>query len=305
MKSPDTPKVSRASALPLVWVVPLLALAIGGWMVVSEYLDHGPEITIEFADASGVEAGKTMLEYKGVTMGEVQDVELKKDDLKVVVVHVRLNKKDAALACEGAQIWIVHPQIDLSGVRGLETLVTGAFLEIRPGTGAPATEFQGIEEPPPVNNTDLGLAFILQSDRLGGITSGAPVYFREMKVGEVEASQLSDDSSKVLIRIRIYTPYRELVRTNTQFWNAGGLSMKMGLFGAQISSTSIESLVEGGVAFATPSGDLAPPAADGAQFTLNDDAPKDWLTWQPKISVHTPESTPASPVRGGTIPFVH
>jgi paraquat-inducible protein B len=304
MKSPDAPKISRAPALPLVWVVPLLALAIGGWMILREYLSHGPEITIEFADASGVEAGKTMLQYKGVAIGEVQNVELKKD-LKVVVVRVRLNNDAAALACEGAQFWIVHPQIDFSGVHGLETLVTGAYLAIQPGTGPPATDFKGIEQPPPTENKDLGRAFVLRCDKLGAITSASPVYFREMKVGEVEASQLSDDSTQVLVRIRIYTPYVDLVRTNTQFWNAGGLSLKMGLFGTEISTTSIESLIVGGVAFATPDGDLTPPAADGAQFSLNDEVNKDWLKWQPKIPLHTPESVPAPPVRGGAIPFVH
>lgn len=304
MKSPDTPKISRAPVLPVVWVVPLLALAIGGWMILREYLNHGPEINIEFKDASGVEAGKTLLEYKGVTVGEVQSVELKKS-LNAVVVSVRLDKEAAALANEGTQFWIVHPEIDFSGVRGLQTLVTGAYLALQPGTGPPATYFKGIEQPPLAENKDLGRAFILQSDKLGAITAASPVYFREMKVGEVEASQLSDDSTQVLIRIRIYTPYADLVRTNTQFWNASGLSVKLGLFGTEISTTSIESLIVGGVAFATPEGELAPPAADNTQFVLHAEVDKDWLTWKPKIPIHTPESIPASPVRSGAIPFVH
>ncbi len=304
MKPLDMPKISRASTLPLVWVVPLLALAIGGWMILREVLNHGLEITVEFADASGVEAGKTILQYKGVAIGEVQNVELIKDQ-SAVAVRVRLDKDAADLARQGTRFWIVHPQIDFSGVRGLETLVTGAYLAIQPGAGPPATEFKGIDEPPPAENSDWGRAFILRSDKLGAITSASPVYFRGLKVGAVEASRLSDDSTQVLIRIRIYTQYADLVRTNTEFWNAGGLSLKMGLLGMEISTTSVESLVVGGVALATPGGDLAPPAADGAEFILHDAAPKDWLTWQPKIPVHPPESIPASPVRDGGIPFLH
>jgi len=304
MKAPDKPKVTRGPALPLVWVVPLLALAIGSWMILREYLNHGPEITIKFASAAGVVAGKTVLEYKGVTVGEVQNVELDKD-LKFVNVQVRLNKNAASLAGEGTQFWIVHPEIGLSGVSGLETLVTGAYLAIQPGLGPPASEFIGMEQAPPPLNKDLGRAFLLQSNKLGAITTGAPVEFREMKVGEVEASQLSDDSTQVLIRIRVYTPYVDLVRTNTQFWNAGGLSLKLSLLGAKINTPSIESLFEGGVAFATPDSDLTPPAMDGAQFILNEEAPKDAEKWQPKIPVHTPESAPLSPVRKGQIPFVH
>jgi len=304
MKATDNSKITRAPSLPMVWVVPLLALAIGSWMILREYLNYGPEITIEFANAAGVAAGKTVLEYKGVTVGEVQNVELAKD-LKVVEVRVRLNKNAAALAREGTQFWIVHPEIGLSGVSGLETLVTGAYLAIQPGLGPPASEFKGLEQAPPPLNKSLGRAFLLQSNKLGSITTGAPVEFREMKVGEVEASQLSDDSTQVLIRVRVYTPYVDLVRTNTQFWNAGGLSLKLGLLGAQINSPSIESLFEGGIAFATPDGDLAPPAMNDAQFILNNEAPRDASKWQPKIPVHTPESAPLSPVRSGQIPFVH
>jgi len=304
MKQLDTPKVTRAPALPLVWVVPLLALAIGGWMILREYLNHGPEITIEFASAPGVVPGKTMMEYKGVTVGEVQKVELEKD-LKNVLVTVRLNTEAAALACEGTQIWIVHPEFGLSGVSGLDTLVTGAYLAILPGTGPSAKGFKGIDQPPPPLHTDLGRAYFLQSNKLGGITAGSPVKYRDIKVGEVEASQLSDDSTQVVIRVRVYTPYVELVRANAQFWNAGGISVKVGLLGAQINTTSLESILAGGVAFAIPDGEPAPLAQEGTHFALHEDAPKDWATWQPKISGHSPESSPPPSVRKDQIPFLH
>ncbi|HWA08169.1 MAG TPA: MlaD family protein [Opitutaceae bacterium] len=290
MNAPATPKVTRGFRLPLVWIVPLIAVAVGGWMIFREFHDRGPEITIHFADGSGVEADKTVLEHKGVSVGIVTAVELN-PDLNGVTVRLRLNKSAASLAAGGAQFWIVHPEIGLSGVHGLDTLLTGARLNVRPGKGPPATEFTGLERTPPPEVPKKGRTFILQSEKLASLTTGAPVFYREMKVGEVETSRLADDATLVLVRIHIESAYVDLVRTNTRFWNAGGFSFKIGLLGAELKNTSLESLVAGGVAFATPdTNPLAAPAEDGAVFTLTTEADKDWLKWSPKIPIKSPET---------------
>jgi paraquat-inducible protein B len=290
MSSTPSPKVSRAPALPLVWIVPLIALAVGAWMVFRQLRERGPEITIEFVDGSGVEPGKTQLEFKGVAVGVVREVQLK-EDLNGVVVRLRLEKNAAAIATEGAQFWIVHPQIGLSGVSGLETLLTGPRINVRPGRGAPATAFKGLDRRPPVENLSEGRAYVLQADKLGSLRPGSPVYYREFKVGVVETSKLAADSASVQIRIRIETPYTELVRANSVFWNAGGANIKVNLLGAQVKSTSLESLLSGGVAFATPD-NLSPPAPDGAKFALHNEAERDWFKWQPKIPIQPREETP-------------
>ena len=293
MTTPSTPRISRRRSLPLVWVVPLLALAIGGGMVFRELRHRGPEITIAFPEGKGVEARKTTLEFQGVTVGTVTAVDLK-EDLSGVRVRLRLDKNAAALAREGAQFWIVHPEIGFSGVRGLETLFTGARINVRPGKGPPASIFTGLAKAPPLENVEDGRAFVLQASRLGSLSPGAPVFFREVKVGVVETSRLDNDAASVLIRIRIKTPYVDLVRTNTRFWNAGGVSFKMNLLGAEVKSTSLESLFTGGVSFATPDSgrELAPAAPDGAIFTLHPEMEKDWLKWQPHIKITPPDEAP-------------
>jgi paraquat-inducible protein B len=296
MNSPPRPKVSRASPFPLIWIVPLIAIAIGGWMGFSAWHDRGPEITIDFADGSGVEIGKTVLEYKGVSAGTVAAVELK-PGLEGVRIRLRLKRGAASLANAGARFWIVHPEIGFSGVRGLDTLVTGVRLNVLPGNGPPGESFIGLEKPPAPDVTDQGRAFLLQSDRLGSLTTGAPVFYREFKVGKVEASRLSDDATVVLIRIHIDSPYADLVRTNSRFWNTGGFSFKVSLFGgAELKDTSLESLVTGGVAFATPDdGALAPAAPKGAQFVLAAEPDKDWLKWSPKIPIRSSEAVADPP----------
>jgi len=290
MSAPATPKVSRSHALPLIWVVPLLALAIAGWLGFSELHNRGPEIELEFAEAAGVEAGKTTLEYNGVVAGTVEQVKLK-PALDGVVLRLRLRRSAAGLAAAGSRYWIVHPEIGFSGVRGLDTLVTGVRLNVRPGHGPKTDHFIGLDQTPPPELTSEGRSFILRSDRVGSLSTGAPVFYREFKVGQVESSWLAPDATAVLIRIHVLGPYVDLVRTNTRFWNAGGFNFKVSLLGAQLRDTSLESLITGGVGFATPdTGELAPVAESGAEFSVATDPEKEWLKWSPKIPVHSLEA---------------
>lgn len=292
---PATPRVSRRPAIPLVWIVPLVALAIAGWMLARQFRDRGPEITIEFSSSSGIEAGKTVLEHKGVTVGTVSEVSLK-PDLSGVIVHLRLTKEGAGLAREGSEFWIVQPEVSLFGVRGLETLVNGVRLNVRPGAGQPGSRFRGLDNPPPIDDRNAGRAFVLRTESLGRIMPASPVYYRDVRVGSVETTRLADNATSALIRIRILTPYADLVRTNTQFWNASGISMKFGLTGAEIRMATLQSVVAGGVSFATPGGDtVAPSALEGTEFTLHAEPQKEWLEWRPRIKISPLESSPSQP----------
>jgi paraquat-inducible protein B len=289
MNTPMAPKLSRAPTLPLIWVVPLIALAVCSWIGIGELRNRGPGISIDFADGTGIEAGKTVLEYKGVTVGMVSAVTLM-PDLSGVSVSLRLNKSAAVFANAGSEFWVIHPEIGFSGVRGLDTLLTGSRLNARPGSGLPIRSFKGLDDPPTAETPPSGRSFYLQCERLGSLTAGAPVFYREFKVGEVEATRLAGDSASVLVRIHVEAPYVDLVRTKTRFWNAGGFNFKLSLFGAQFSDTSLESLIAGGVAFATPDGDeLGTPAPDGALFQLSPEPDKAWLRWTPQIPIEAPE----------------
>lgn len=303
MTKPPAPTVTRSRrSLPLIWVVPLLALVVAGWLIARNAREHGPEITIRFQNGAGIEVGKTTLEHKGVAVGTVQSVQFD-EKLEGVLVRVQLAKNAAPLARAGAEFWLVRPEIGFAGIKGLDTLLTGVRLKMRPGTGEPATEFVALPKAPLLENSDQGRAFVLRSDKLGALTPGAPVFFREMKVGFVETHRLTPDSDGVLVRIRIRTPYNQLVRADTKFWNAGGVSVKVGLLSAEIRSNSLEALVTGGVAFATPDTPNSPPAGDGTEFPLADEADKDWLKWKTKIPITESAegwetATPADPPTG-------
>lgn len=298
MTKPPTPViVRRRRSLPLVWVVPVIALVVAGWLLVRNSRAHGPEITIRFQNGTGIEAGKTILEHKGVAVGTVESVDLD-ENLDSVLVKVQLAKNAASLARADSEFWLVRPEIGFSGIRGLETLFTGTRLKVRPGKGgAPATEFVGLRRAPLLENSDRGRSFVLRADKLAALTPGAPVFFREVKVGFVETHRLTPDADGVLVRIRVRAPYDQLVRANSKFWNAGGVAVKVNLLGAEIRSNSLESLISGGVAFATPDVFSNEPAPDGTEFALAEEADKEWLKWKPRIPIKdgTEEWNPTDP----------
>lgn len=302
MSPAPAPKISRGPRFPAVWLVPIIALGVGGWMVLRELRSRGTEITIHFSSGTGLEAGKTNLVHQGVAIGTVEEVALEKN-LGGVTVKLQLDKAGEAFARAEAQFWIVRPEVTFSGVRGLETLIAGVQIDGRPGAGSPTREFVGLDRSPPPEDKELGRAFFLRANKLGSLSTGAPVYYRELKVGAVETTRLADDATAVLVRIRIYTPYVALVRTNSEFWNAGGAAFKVNLLGAELKSTSLEALFTGGVGFATPDKDgLAPAAEDGAQFTLHEEMEKDWLKWAPHIPITPVDSEPVTRPRPADVP---
>lgn len=289
------PKLSRFPRIPLIWIMPVVALAVAAWMLQREWRNHGNEITIEFADGTGLEAGQTKIEYKGVIVGRVQEVTLS-ENLRGVRVRVQLARDADMIARKGSQFWIVQPEIGFGGISGLETLLKGSRVGVRPGTGEPAELFQGLDAAPAPDRSDEGRAFILQADRLASLREHAPVFYRDIKVGEIEAARLTSDATGVLIRIRVEQAYVDLVRTNTRFWNAGGSPLQISLFGGGAPRKSLQSVITGAIEFATPE-ESAEVAPDGHRFDLNKESEKEWLKWAPRIPINAPDTTFDPPPR--------
>ncbi|GHB91848.1 intermembrane transport protein PqiB [Cerasicoccus arenae] len=282
--------VTKHSGFSIIWVVPIIALLVAGWLIYNSYSKRGPDITITFQDGSGLVAGKTEIQYRGVKVGMVEKVHLD-EKLSQVVLSARLDKSAAGLATNGSSYWVVRPQIGLGGVRGLDTLLSGPYIGVSPGKeSTPAKSFIGLPEQPPAGPNEPGLNIILQAEKLGSLTDGDPVYYREFQIGEVDQVYLSSDSRSVHAHIHIKAEYEPLIRENTRFWNASGIGMSLGLFGAKINTESLSSILSGGVALATPNNDnMGPPATDGTVFKLYDDPEDDWADWSPDIPLTIPD----------------
>jgi paraquat-inducible protein B len=280
MSAPEAPVIKPRRQL-LVWVVPLLALAIGGYLVQREFATHGPRITIRFEDGAGITPDQTHLIYKGLPMGAVSDVALLPDFLGIELT-VQLTRSAAPLAREGSRFWVVRPEITAAGVSGLDTILSGPTLAVLPGTGEEAFAFTGLESAPP-DNSSAGTEFTLHASRRGSLQRGQTLFYREVSVGRIVDVFLAPDSTHVVIQARIDAPYDRLVRTHSVFWNASGVDVDIGLFrGAKIRTNSLSSLLSGGIAFATPE-EAAAPAPAGTVFLLNDRADERWFKWMPVI----------------------
>jgi len=284
--NPNAPPESDAADLPepvirsgrrqisIVWLVPVAALLIGGWLIYKAVSEKGPEITITFKTAEGLEAGKTKIKCRDVEIGLVQAITLG-EDLSRVIVKAQLVKEAAAFLSENSRFWVVRARVSASSVTGLSTVFSGAFIDIDPGApGKKALHFVGLEEPPIVTTWEKGRHFDLQAERKGSLDVGAPVYYRQIEVGRVAAYSLAPDGTGVTFKVFIKDPYPQFVRRNTRFWNASGIDVKLDARGIQVNTESFVSMLVGGVAFdviekfGPPSEEAAP---DGEPFRLFSD----------------------------------
>jgi len=249
---PEAKIRTRKRRISIVWLVPLVALAIGGWLVYKALSEKGPTVTITFKSADGLEAGKTKIKYKDVELGLVNSIVLSKD-LSQVIVTAELVKQAAKFVSENTRFWVVRARVAAGGVSGLGTLFSGAYIGVDPGQpGTPATHFQGLETPPVVTTDLPGSHFVLRASSLGSLNVGAPVYFRRIEVGQVVSYQLDGDGQAVTVKVFIHDPHHQLVRKNTRFWDASGLDVAIGADGIRVDTESFVTLMIGGIAFDTP-----------------------------------------------------
>ena len=261
-------EVAERRGLSIVWLIPLVAGAIALWLGYSTWRDQGPTITISFENAEGLEAGKTKVKYKDVEVGLVEDIAISQD-LSQIIVTARMHKEAAPYMNAGTRFWIVRPRIGAGGVSGLGTLLSGAFVEVDPGTGAATAAFQGLEEPPPIRFDEAGRRFELRADKLGSVARGSPVYYRSVQVGQVLGYKLADDQENLVIDIFVTAPHDQLVRDNSRFWNASGIDVSFGAEGVSVAFESLQALLAGGIAFDTPAiGHPGEPAAADTVFPL-------------------------------------
>ena len=266
---PEPDVRTKKQRISIVWLVPLFALAIGGWLVYKAISEKGPIVTITFKSGEGLEAGKTKIKYKDVELGQVDSVELG-DDLSQVIVTAELVKEAKNFLSENTRFWVVRARVAAGGVSGLGTLFSGAYIGLDPGKpGKRATQFKGLEIPPVVTADLPGSHFVLKAASLGSLNIGFPVLYRQIEVGQVVSYHLDEDAQAVTVKVFIHDPHHKLVRKNTRFYNASGLDLAIGAEGIRVDTESFMTLMIGGIAFDTPVNmEPGKPAEENEVFTL-------------------------------------
>ncbi|MBA1204410.1 MCE family protein [Pseudomonas capeferrum] len=263
---------TRKARISLVWLVPIVAGLIGLSMVVHQFLDVGPKVTVSFLTAEGLEVNKTQVKYKNVVIGMVTDIELS-EDRSHVLATIELNKTATLFTHAETRYWVVRPRIGTQGVSGVDTLLSGAFINADPGESESVVKnFTGLENPPSVAFGEKGKRFVLQTDDLGSIDIGSPVYFRRIRVGQVVGYELAKDGKGVDIEIFINSPNDQYVLTDSRFWNASGVDLTVGAEGLKVATQSLTSIVSGGIAFREPAySPDAKSAEANARFKIYED----------------------------------
>jgi paraquat-inducible protein B len=261
--------VRKKTRLSLVWIVPIVAAAVGVWVAISRIMSEGPSITVELQSAEGLEAGKTKIRYHGVDVGTVMTIELSENRQRVIAT-AQMAPKTSDLLVRDTNFWVVRPRISGATVSGLGTLISGAYVGMEIGHSKEKRRaFVALTAPPVVSRETPGRFFTLRTPDLGSVDYATPIYFRRLQVGEIASYALDADGKTMNIRAFVQEPYDRQVTEDTRFWHASGIDVSLSASGLSIQTQSLMSILIGGVAFETPPDDQPHPAAGGdSVFTL-------------------------------------
>ena len=268
-----TARTRHASNWSAIWILPLIALLIGGWLAWQAYSQAGVKIEVFFETGEGIQIGKTEVIYKGMSVGKVVDMKL--DDTghrRGVFATLEMSPDIEDQLRSNTRFWLVKPSVTLGGVTGLETLVSGNYIGFSPGDGEPSKSFEALSEPPPISDSQPGLHLTLKAERLGSLNRDSPVFYKQIQVGRVKSYELAEDRTTIHVNIFVEPAYAGLVRKHTRFWNASGITVDANLSGLKVRTESLTSIVSGGIAFATPEHRKdSPPTDPTIPFRLYED----------------------------------
>ncbi len=261
-----------------MWIATIACLIVAIGLTWYSLGDSGTEIVLHFQQGYGLKPGDTV-RYRGIEIGTVSSVQLN-GKLTGIEVCAELSPGAEGVAREGSRFWIVRPQLDVTGIRGLETAVGGKYIAVAPGpivSPIRQLEFTGLESPPVDQLGDGGLELVLRGEQRFGVNPGSPLTWRGIEVGQVLSSGLSPDAMHVDTRVRIDANHQRLVGKNSKFWVTSGVHVDFGVSGVEVTAESLATIARGGIAFITPAGGGGGDEVQaGDVFTLHEDEDESW-----------------------------
>lgn len=261
--------VRKTNAISSIWLIPLVALMIGVWMIYYQWSHQGPEITIEFESAAGLEADKSRIKARNVEVGQVTRIRLKEDNAGVIVT-ARINQDAEHLLSEDSDFWVVSPRVSLQQVSGLNTLLSGPFIELLPGTAEQRRfEFKGLSGPPLTSANTPGLFITLTSADDFSYEAGDSLLYKGLTVGKIENVYFDIDEQTVNYNAFVEAPYHRLITPSTRFWDISGIGFELGAAGLSVQAGNLETLLTNGVTFGIPEGvHRGEPIAERTTFAI-------------------------------------
>ncbi|QQX82166.1 MCE family protein [Shewanella sp. KX20019] len=260
----QTPKVVKKKLFSPIWLLPIIALALGAWLGVKSIRESGIEVRIHFPSATGIDIGKTLVKYQGLTVGKVVDISID-DELQGVNVDVLMDYRSAPFINQGTKFWLVKPKASITGVEGLDTLFSGNYIGMLPGDGESRSFYEAEITAPVITPGNEGLIVNITSERLGSLDVGSPLFYRQIPVGQVVGYRL-DGTKKIIVTAFIQQQYANLVKVDSQFWNVSGISIDASLSGIEVRSESLAAILAGGISFS--SSETSQEAQNQHEFSL-------------------------------------
>ncbi|MFT4835165.1 MAG: paraquat-inducible protein B [Psychromonas sp.] len=255
--------IVKSQTISPIWFLPAVAALLGAWFLFQNMTHANVTIKIHFEHAESIIVDKTKLHYKGVIIGTVKKVELDATSGVNVIAEVESHAK--FMLRKNTKFWLVSPKASLTSITGLDTLFSGSYINLQRGEGQYTTNFIAQTEQP-ISIPENARLINLRSDNAGSINVGTPIFYKNIKVGEVAAIRLERSAQAVNISAFVDGDYRHLVKNNSKFWNISGLSANISPAGIDISLNSITSLIAGGITFSSPEAGEA--LKNDAQFQL-------------------------------------
>lgn len=236
-----------------MWILPILTVALAGWLVMKSIHDAGQRVQIYFSDAAGLVAGRTTIRYQGLEVGMVRDITLS-EDLESIYVDADIYPEAKKLLNKGTRFWLVKPTASLSGISGLDALVSGNYIAIHPSETEqePETVFKALESSPSDLLASEGLNIMLTAKDLGGVSVGSQIVYRKIPIGEVYNYQLNESGKSVTIQAAIKGEYSHIITDQSRFWNVSGLGASIGFSGVDVRLESLSALLGGSIAVDSP-----------------------------------------------------
>ena len=269
MKKARTPQLEENRTFNLfssLWIVPLAALLIAGWLIYQHYSKLGPEIRINFPSNNGLIAGESLVKYRDVIIGHVTRIGLQPGG-KGVQVHVRMEKEAEPFLNDTTHFWIVSPQVDYRGVRGLDTLLKGTYISMSAERSDKSKrEFDGQMEP--YRSPGSGFFIHLNGRNIGNIHEGAPVNYRHLRVGNIDRITLDTNTSETKIQLFIKKEYANLINSTTKFWHQELVSVSFANGDLALDLAPLNSVLLGSISFETRFDKHYPAPAPDRVFKL-------------------------------------
>ncbi len=216
-----------------------------------ETAEYGIKVSLMMETGEDMVEGLTKVIYRGLEIGRIKKITLNKNNKKYkVTAELLLDPRARQILKKGTRFLVIRPKVGLGGIKNLGALVTGPYITFVPGKGEACNEFvvRGSHSKEILKN---GTFYRLVATDLSSIEPGAPILFKQIRVGEVASYRLNRDNSVDLVFI-IYDAYTKLINRHCVFWNYSGLDLKITPAEVHLRTGSLGSILGGGVAFDYP-----------------------------------------------------